>query len=291
MQDRLHRYGNLEDFYVPFHQFGERFFPAYLDRKRASRYRHPLPLEWRGWQVSLIELDDQEVKIILTFPPLSADGIKDYRLYSKSDWPDMPNDVDGVVRFHGLGEIVWQWDFPTTGIVDDEAVWSLAVFAGDSIADQHMAATNPRFEEAQRRMMAAYGKLFELEHTLRAWIDQTLAKVYGPDWWNKAHVTQDIKDAVSRNQADTRGAWLDDYDTSILRFAEFPALRIILFDNERHFRAVLGTSNWFKACLSALESQRNRIGHVNTLSMNDMQDFLRDADRIIEAIRHHVQLR
>lgn len=155
----------------------------------------------------------------------------------------------------------------------------------------HMAATNPSFEEARLRMIDAYGKLFELEHFLRAWIDQTLNAAIGPDWWDKAHITPEIKAAVARNQADTRRMWLADYDTCILRFAEFPALRIILFGNEHHFQAVLGTSNWFSACLSALEPQCNRIGNVNTLSVGSMQDFLRDANRIIEAIRPHVQLR
>lgn len=291
MQDRLQRFGNLEAYYDAFHKFGQRFFLAYVDRKNISHYRHPLPLEWRGCQFSLIELDDLKAKLILTCPPLSADGSKTYQVYCKVGWPDMPQNIDDVIAFHHLGEFVWQHDFPNVLIYDDEATWGLAVFAGDWIADQHMAATNPSFEEAQRRMTAAYSKLFELEHFLKAWIGQTLTATFGPDWWNRAQINPDIMTAVAKNQADTRGAWLDDYDTSILRFADFPALRNILFANQRHFLAVLGASNWFRACLSALEPQRNRIGHVNTLSMDDMQDFLRDANRIIEAIRPHVQLR
>lgn len=288
MEDRLHRYGNLEGFYVAFHKFGERLFSGYIERKDASRYRHPLPLEWRGWQFSLIELDDLKVKIILTYPPLSANGSKAYRLYPKSDWPDMPNDIDGIVRFHGLGEIVWQYDFPNILIDDDEdeAVWGLAVFAGDSIADQHMAATNPSFEEAQRRMMDAYGKLFELEQTLRTFVQQRLEASYGTGWWNQ--VPPEVRTKVERRETDPTKQWFDDYSPSRFKFADFDDLRLTVARNWQVFKDAIGDRDLFISNMVYLSHARDRIAHVNTLSGDDQQEFLTQAKRLLDIIQPHV---
>ncbi len=296
---------------------GDAFTDAYYERKQTAGYVGILPLEIKEWTIRLVE--GKKVIALVVSGPQYGNPYKNWMGFStpnpfcdKVTYPQVSglDTADEMARVLRLGEVLdWrvfpfgpsEYKLPGGGInrgsigedvgVYDKKIAEWAKAWALELVDKHIARTHPDFQEAQNRMTLAYEKLFELEHMLRAWIEQTLTKEHGSNWWDKASIDPKIKELVVKNQADKRGFYLDDYGTSILRFTEFPNLRAIIFGNESRFLDVLGTSNWFKRCLDGLEPQRNRIGHMNTLSQDDMQDFLRDANRIIEAIRPYVQIR
>ena len=283
MDEGLHRYGDLEDYYVAFHDFRKQFYHAYLTRKRASHYTNKLPLEWRGWQMGLVEMENLKVKVVLTYPPLSPPGSSTTELYAKSDWPSMPNDVDGAIAFHKLGELVWAADFV---LMPDFDAWAFAETSGAELADTHMADTHPSFEEAQRRMMAAYGKLFELEQTLRTFAQQLLEARYSTGWWNL--VPPEVRTKVERRETDPTKQWFDDYSPSRFKFADFDDLRLTVVRNWQLFKDAIGDRDLFVSNMVYLSHARDRIAHVNTLSGDDQQEFLTQVKRLLDIIQPHV---
>ncbi len=292
-------WGGLQPYELGISNFIDAFYNWGYEKRRIDKNHFlDVPLNVRGWRINVVELD--QIYVVLAYrpnftPPWSGIEVE---AYPKSNIPQLANckDVEEAAQLLKMGEIIAYkaWPSSPSQYLHDpnntELITKFGTEWGVSLADEHIANTHPSFHEANKMMTEAYSKLFELENMLRNWIEQTLATVHGPNWWNTAKIDPDIKKDVSTKQSDTRGAWLDDYDSSTLRFADFPHLRIIIFANESKFHSVLGNSNWFKTTLGALEPIRNRIGHVNTLSRGDVQNFYRDANRIIAAIRPHVQM-
>ena len=277
----------MEDFF-------NKFRLMYRERKAERKYLDELPMTYRGWRMSLVQADP-DLFLIVSFLPHLVAGNEEFELYWSCD--AVPNDAEGIAKCFRLGEIVDAIRFPLDEDVvvyppdqrRDQAIDAAASEWATRLADIHMARTRPSFDEANHRMMDAYGKLFELEHALRTFIEQTLRKRFEDNWWTKATVNPVIRENVEDRRRDKRSAWLDDLETSILSYVDFPDLRVIIMDNQSAFRHILGPKeqpiNWFTSILASLEPLRNRIGHVNTLSTDDFQDFHRDSNRILAAIR------
>lgn len=87
--------------------------------------------------------------------------------YARWEYPETPDDVDGVVNYFDLGKVVRVW--PTL-----EAVLVSAEGWATELADEHIADTHPSFMEAQIRMSHAHSTHFELEHRLRVFVQTTL---------------------------------------------------------------------------------------------------------------------
>ena len=302
-------HGSLDPLMDDLRRFHDFFWTAYDDRKWETGYRDDLPLVKRAARMSVVECD--EIIVILSWPFHMID--REGHTYPRDQYPDLAEmaDVYEIAKSLNLGEVIEYRPFPLQhdrigsnreGAAEGRDERNLKATAlvkeaaekwARELAEEHIARTHPDFEEAKRRMTDAYGKLFELEHGLRRFVSQTLQDRYVDEWWTNATVNQDIRDDVEDKKREKRGAYLDELDTSILAYADFPDLRAIIMDNQGVFRHVLGPReqpiNWFTSVLAALEPIRNRIGHMNTLSSDDLQDFYRDSDRILAAIRSKAQ--
>lgn len=277
--------------------FSQAFREAYQDRKNENNYGPDLPMLMQGWCINFAEA--KQLTVILEYRPRPFSTTEyEIRAEYRDIKPELANmeDVNEIAKIMHIGNVIDSRTFLFESAHDalnpnahDEIEEWAAAWAIE-LADKHMAETHPDFETARRRMTDAYSKLFELEHYLRLFVEQTLVNYHGSDWWNKAKISVEIKEDIAQKQTDTRGSWLDEYDESILRFIDFGQLRQIISANNPRFRHVYGNSTWFRQALSALEPFRNRIGHINVLSADDEHDFLRDSNRIIAAIRPHIQL-
>lgn len=256
------------------------FFDEYRHRRQEKGHPLELPLEWRGWRMSLVHL--QTPVIILSYPslaPLKGRELHDYR---ESDYPDMPNGIDDIAKFFGLGEVIGTRNFAMDTSRTEAMKWAIA------LADEHIANTSPSFTEALTRMGRAYGKLFELEQTLRVLVQGQLERIHPTDWWSK--VPADVQNKVIRRESDSTANWFDDFSPSRLKFADFDDLRRAVLANWQDFRAIIGDRELFHSNMAYLSHDRDRIAHVNTLSSDDYQDFVTLAERLLKSVRPHVQL-
>ena len=285
-------WGSLEKYAGAMNAISGIFWDAYDKRRVATKYLGRLPLSDRGLRINLVEA--KHILVILEFrpyyPPFDSTEIE---IYPQSEYPDLANidTADESAKYLQLGELVDSRHYPEalptsyTPVVQEWAEqWAT------ELADEHIARAKPSFYEATQRMVQAYGKLFELEHFLRAFIEHTLETKHGTDWWMRTSIDPNIRGALKRNQRDPRNNWFDEYDTSILRFTEFDHLRKIILANFSDFEPTLGqgAKAWLDTLLTGISPLRNRVGHVNTLSPDD---FLRDANRVIDTCRPHIQLR
>lgn len=146
----------------------------------------------------------------------------------------------------------------------------------------------PSFKDAQTRMTEAYHRLFELEQTLRLFVEQVLEAKYHEDWWQR--VPKGIRDAAEDKEQRPTNLWFEDYSKSRLRFTELDHLRRIVDSNWPDFRDYLEDKEWFDGRMQFLTRPRHRIAHVNTISQKDVQEFTSDADRILRLIRPRTRL-
>ena len=86
-------------------------------------------------------------------------------------------------------------------------------------------------------------------------------------------------------------AWIDDYGGSQLRFLDFSHLRTIIHRYDSLFTAKLPKNARINTLLLDLEPYRNRIGHVNTLTQTDKDDFVSRANRVIGLIKAYAPLK
>ncbi len=157
------------------------------------------------------------------------------------------------------------------------------------LADKHIANTHPDFEIAKDRMTTAYTKLFQLEQTLRAFVQQQLEVLYSSQWWDK--VPEAVRNKVTKREADPTKQWFDDFSPSRLKFADFDDLRLTILANWPDFKAKLGDRDLFHLNMAYVARARHRIAHVNTLSADDAREFITQADRILKIVQPHTELR
>jgi len=287
-------------------QFHDFFWTAYDDRKWETGYSDDLPLVKRHARMSIVECD--EIIVILSWPSHTIG--REGHTYPRDQYPELAEmGVYEIAKSRNLGQVIDYRPFPlqhdrikairenTATHEDNLKATALVQESAEQwareIADEHIARTHPDFEEAKHRMTQAYEILFELEHFLRAFIEHTLETKHGTEWWMRTSIDPNIRGAVKRNQRDPRNNWFDEYDPSILRFTEFDHLRKIILANFSDFEPTLGqgAKAWLDTLLTGVSPLRNRVGHVNTLSSDDFHDFLRDANRLIDTCRPHIQLR
>ena len=292
-------WGSLKHYEGAANALGAVFWDTYDKCRLEARYLGDLPLSVRGWRINFIEA--KHVLVVINFRPFTAPSVAtEYEAYPQSIYPALASfdTVDEIARYLRLGSLADSRLFPS-GLPTEYSgqVIEWAKHWATELANEHMARTHPDFAQAQQRMTDAYYKLFELEHYLRELIEQQFRAKYGDECWDKTtppkpKISPKVVKTVTRNQNDPRDDFIDDYGTSILRFAEFPNLRQLIAANWTVLRSVFGDSNTsFKSRMSSLEPTRNRIAHVNTLSSDDFHDFNHHAEALLANIRPHVQLR
>jgi hypothetical protein len=277
---------------------------GYKDKIFDERFLEELPFTYQKWQVNVVEA--KKLTAIINYQPSSGTFSASFKFYTKTRYPEIAqvDDVNEMAKILRLDDYIDTKEVPP---VDNSIVNSInmdfddiptdanpslyrwAYAWGLELAGVHMAKLKPNFKIAQDRMTEVYEKLFELEHDLRLFIEHRLQKKYGSDWLSKANIKKSYQDQIANRRADPPTFWLDELDTTVLRYLDFPMLRGLIVDNNEAFKSILGHYDWFASALSSLEPIRNRIAHVNTLSEDNAQDFYRDAKRIIAAIKPEIQ--
>lgn len=273
--------------------FYRAFFEAYADRQSAKKFRGDLPMLTRRWCVYFVAA--KRIWVILGYRPgYFSPASWEAKVVGQDDTPGVASLDDGesIADLIGLSDIADAIPFPLEPIpaqlspahLDQIRAW--AVSWATKLADAHIARTNPSFDEAKERMMRAYEKLFELEHTLRTFIDAPLRQHYGtPKWLLKAYSERNYQDTIKMRKEEARHAWLDELDNSETRFLDFDHIRQLIHANQPIFIPLVPDVSILKRLLEDLRDLRNRIGHVNTLSEDDYLDFLRLTKRVLAIIQ------
>ena len=257
----------------------EDFHRAYLRRKADRQFPTQLPLEWKGYQISEVHTD--KLFIVLSHPVLLALGARKHETFQKSQHDRMPDDIDEIVNYFQLGEVVRIWETRLDEVLRNALRWAT------ELADEHIDNPRPSFMQAMTRMGRTYSKLFELEQTLRLFVEGELRARYQDGWWDKVH--PGVKVQVEKRERTPTICWFDDYTPSRLQFADFDGLRLTVLANWVDFKDAVGDRELFHSNMVYLSRARDRIAHVNTLSGNDCQEFVTQAGRMLDIVKPHVQ--
>lgn len=270
------------------------FIEAYIIRANDKLFLGDLPMSVRNWRVVVAEA--KQTFVYLEYRPgYHVSSAINWSVYFPYEIPLLAeaDDIDAVAQLMGLREIIDAVPYPFIPIpegVNFEEIGTWATEWATRLADEHIAYTYPTFEEAKLRMTQNYGMLFELEQTMRAFVAQHLEAAFGTNWWDRANIDTDIRNTVARRQTEPTNQWLDDYSTSVLRFTDLDHLRLIILKNYSVFKDKIADRDWFNSTMIYLTRPRNRVGHVNTFSADDSQEFIFTANRILKVLRPHVQL-
>lgn len=146
----------------------------------------------------------------------------------------------------------------------------------------------PSSTDTQNRMLEAYRNLFETERALRSFVDAPLSIAFKTkQWLLLACKDGKYQASVSARKQEDQHAWLDVIDDSETRFLDFDHVRQLIHANRAVFSGLLPDVQQFERLLFDRKDIRNRIGHVNTLSEDDCEDFCRMCTRVLAVIRPH----
>jgi hypothetical protein len=208
-----------------------------------------------GWQMSLIDgkwYKSQEESetifrsktIILTLMPNLPPGsfqekyYPGWIYYPKYEEIQTDSSIEAVLEVFELRELV---DAKLCPFTTDKGIYPspeeyerqlLNVWATEwarKVVDKQVTEAFRTFIHAQQAMTTAYGKLFELEQTMRAFVEQTLQKRYPTDWWSK--IDANVARQVETRERNPMNVWLDDFSQTRLKFAGFDGLRLIVIKN------------------------------------------------------------
>lgn len=134
-----------------------------------------------------------------------------------------------------------------------------------------------------QRMALVYAAIHAFENMIREYVKKAMAEYNGESWWEK--VPERIRKMVqTRMQEDSKNRWHGTRGNTEMNYCDFSDLSSIIVTNWPAFEDVLGSMEWAKAVLSALERSRNIVMHGGTLAKEDVQrigmnirDWLRQA--------------
>jgi hypothetical protein len=268
-----------------------------------------------GWQMSLIDgkwYKGEEIvtrfptkTIILTLMPNLARGFFRTQYYPgwiyHRKYDEIPKDssIKVPLKVFELGELVDARSCPFTtdkGVYpspekDERLILDrFAKLWAKEIAEKHIAAAHRTFTQAQKAMTSAYSKLFELEHTLRVFIEPPLFSKFGKAWLSKASKNESYQTVIKERRSAAKHTWLDDMTDSQTRFLDFAHYRLLIHDNESLFAPLVPDIKGLKRLLEDIYDLRNRVAHMNTLSRDDRNEFMRMSERILAILRPHASL-
>jgi len=267
-----------------------------MKRKDEKDYDYDLPMLIRGWRINFAEA--KLLTVILDYRPRSFNpSMCEYQLEWQANKPELAGmeDVYEIAKVMHLGDIIGSRPFlfasaqDAIGSEGQRKTREWAVAWAIELADRHMAETHPDFETARQRMVDAYGRLFELEQTLRLFVEQTLTTKHGDAWWDGVHPSTKVK--VEKREQDPTKKWFDDYSISKFKFADFDDLRLTVEQNWQDFKDAFGGKDTFHALMVPLSHARDRVAHCNTLSTEDFTEFMYFANKILDMIRPRTALR
>jgi len=139
---------------------------------------------------------------------------------------------------------------------------SLAEITGSGIE----ALKEPSALEQEVRVMSdGYSMLYELENSLRIFVERKLRERFGNSWWERGVTQRDI-----RQRAKKKKLLEPESNLSLINYTEFGDLRRIITNNWEIFRDTLQTQTGIVGRLEELEPIRNKIAHSRLLSNDDL---------------------
>lgn len=116
-----------------------------------------------------------------------------------------------------------------------------------------------------RVMSNAYAMLYNLENSLRIFVEKKLRDRFRDQWWERGVTQKDI-----RQQAEERKIPEPDSNLSLINYTEFRDLRRIVNKNWEIFRDTFQRQSGIVSRIEELESIRNTIAHTRLLSNDDL---------------------
>lgn len=130
-----------------------------------------------------------------------------------------------------------------------------------------------------RVMSNAYSMLYNLENSLRMFVEKKLREEFGDQWWESGVTQRDI-----RQGAGERKAVEPDSNLSLINYTEFRDLRRIINNNWEIFRDTFQSQSGIVSRIEELESIRNTIAHTRLLSNDDLAKLELFSKEIASAI-------
>lgn len=298
-------WGSLKPYEDIVEVFSNEFIDAYDRVRIEKKYIGNLSLLMRAVQFNLVEMESA-VYCVLSYKAFGVPYVLGGELeaWPLSEYPHLKSlsSIEDAVRHLHLAPLCDDpRALPAREANESDGAYSAKVktFTIDwarDLAARHISHTHPDFAQAQNRMTEAYAKLFEMERTLLTLIDTRFGNKYGFDWYDKPtgakpKIPIEVKDEIEKNRAGESNEWIDDYDSCILRFTQLKDLRSLIVNNWSCFNDMFDNKNTFKARMSVIEPMRIRIGHMNTLSADDHQEFLFFLRLILNLTQPHTYLK
>jgi len=121
-------------------------------------------------------------------------------------------------------------------------------------------------------MTEVYPVLYSLENLVRYIIIRILARKYGNDWWDKCHISNDIRKSVEkRMKEEDVNRWHGKRGSHQIFYTDFNDLRSIIINNWEEFKELFPDQIWVQSRLKDVEPSRNIIAHNNPLPKREIK--------------------
>lgn len=121
-----------------------------------------------------------------------------------------------------------------------------------------------------KRMSLVYIAIHAFENSVRHTVTKAMAEKHGEGWWNK--VPERIrKVAQTRMTEAAKFRWHGARGATEINYCDFGDLSSIIVTNWSIFEDLLGSMEWAKAVLNALEKSRNIVMHGGMIAKEDIE--------------------
>jgi hypothetical protein len=182
--------------------------------------------------------------------------------------PQRPVAKEKLVERSSFSEIEIErnlWYLEEQGFV--EVHWALGGAYATEITGMGIEALKePSVLEQEVIVMSnAYSMLYQLENSLRIFVEKKLRDSFGNSWWERGVSQREIREGAERKKAVE-----PESNLSLINYTEFDDLRRIITNNWEIFRDTFQTQTGIVSRLEELEPMRNKIAHSRLLSNEDL---------------------
>jgi Swt1-like HEPN len=153
----------------------------------------------------------------------------------------------------------------------------------ESLLEESLAPFNLQARNNALEMARLYAVLHCFENEIRNLIAETLLEKEGPEWWSI--IPPKIKGlAESRQKTALKDSWLEGDKSSLISFADFGDLAVIIIEKWQYFEAIIPSQHWLKTRMDELEKVRNFVAHHRMLLPSEFHRiymYIADWNRVI----------
>ncbi len=124
--------------------------------------------------------------------------------------------------------------------------------------------------QAAMSALPAYLAFFCLENSVRELINDRLAEVHGPDWWDALASSSLRKKVEDRRAKEGVNRWHVQRGAHAINYTDFGDLRSLLQNHWTDFEDLFPDQNWILSRIGELELSRNVIAHSNELDDREL---------------------